>query len=167
MKKIVYEEPVGKLRELDDLYISKMKEALKERNIYGILFYDNSPHYHPSGVYYDENDPEFLSYMLKFEQDKIYLALYDEDRSLNSDKAVCFTKEQYEQGILAELDQDWESDWAEYFADEDAWTQVEDLMEEHDEFNFSGGRAYLYDDIYEHICETINEFVDNSEEDEE
>jgi len=38
MKKIEYEEPVGKLSELDDLYIAKMKEVLKERGIYGILF---------------------------------------------------------------------------------------------------------------------------------
>lgn len=160
MRKIIYEEQVGKLSELDDLYIAKMKEALGERNIYGILFYDNPPHYHPSGVYYGENDPNFVSYMLKFEQDRIYLALYDEDRSLDSDKSVCFTKEQYKQGILAELDQEWGSDWAEYFANEDAWKQVEDLMDEDDEFNFSGGRAYLYADIYECICETINECAD-------
>lgn len=160
MKKIEYEEPIGKLSELDDLYIAKMKEVLKERGIYGILFENYPPHLSPIGVYYGANEPDNVAWMLKFEQGKIYLALYDENRTFDLENDLCFTKEQYEQGILADIDQQRETNWADYFADKRAWMQVEDLMDDDDEFNFSGGRAYLYDDIYENICMAINECAD-------
>lgn len=130
-EKIEYEEPIGKLSELDDLYIAKMKEVLKERGIYGILFENYPPHLSPVGVYYGANEPDNVAWMLKFEQ-----------------------------GFLADIDQQRESDWTDYFADKRVWMQVEDLMDEDDEFNFSGGRAYLYDDIYDSICRAINECAD-------
>ena len=67
----------------------------------------------------------------------------------------------YEQGALADLDQQNDSNWRAYFADESVWLNLKDLFnDEWDENNFSGARAYVYDDIYNSICRAINDCAD-------
>ena len=162
MKKIKYEEPVGRLSELDDLYLDTIKKALDERNIYGILFYNNPPRLHPAAIVEGDNEPFLTAYMLKYENGKINYAPYDEDHEpLELQNEFCFTKEQYEQGALADLDQQNGSNWGAYFADESVWLNLKDLFnDEWDENNFSGARAYVYDDIYNSICRAINDCAD-------
>lgn len=162
MKRINYEEPIGKLSEMDDLYLDTIKKALEERNIYGILFYNEAPRLHPVAIVYRENEPPHTSYMLKYENGEISCATYDEDREpLELENEFCFTKEQYEQGVLADLDQLKGTNWGTYFADDSVWLNLEDLFSDRwDENNFSGARAYVYDDIYRSVCYAINECAD-------
>ena len=47
MKKIKYEEPVGKISEMIDLYRAKIKEALEERNI-AVVYFGNAPATNPN-----------------------------------------------------------------------------------------------------------------------
>ena len=53
MKKIKYEQPVGKPSEMIDLYKAKIKEALDERNIAAIYF-GNAPATNPNDEDYDD-----------------------------------------------------------------------------------------------------------------
>ena len=162
MKRINYEEPIGKLSEMDTLYLEVIKKALEERNIYGILFYNDAPRLLPAAIVQGENEGAFTAYMLKCENGKISYAPYDEDHEpLDLENEFCFTREQYEQGVLADLDQQNDTNWMTFFEDKSVWLNLKDLFDdEWDDNNFSGARAYVYDDIYRSVCNAINECAD-------
>lgn len=158
MKKIEYKEPVGTLRELEGMQLKKIKEAFEDRNILGILFED-CPAYSAAAILQGANEPWFTISMMKFEAGKVYVSLYDEKyEEAYVDTAVCFTKEEYEKGILQDLDEQNQTNWAKYYADERTWKEVEDMFDYEEEC--CGARAFVLDGIYECVCKAINECTD-------
>lgn len=156
MKKIVYEEPIGKLRELEGIYLEKIKEALEERDIYGILFSDDRPACCAAAILQGADEPEYTFAMIKIEKGKLYVSLYDDEYENNYvENAVCFTAEQYKEGILGQIDQCDDSNWEKYFADKEAWREVSDIFDYEEEC--CGSRALVLDNIYECVCTAINE----------
>lgn len=159
MKKIEYNELVGTLRELEDLYIQKIKEALTERGIYGILFSDDRPACCAAGILQGADEPEYTFAMIKIEKGKLYVSLYDDEYENNYvENAVCFTAEQYKDGVLDKIDQQDDSNWAKYFADKNVWREVSDIFDYEEEC--CGARAFVLDGIYKSVCIAINECAD-------
>ncbi|MBQ9138357.1 MAG: hypothetical protein IJX65_06970 [Alistipes sp.] len=94
--------------------------------------------------------------MMKFENGEVYISLNDDEyEGAYVDTAVCFTQEEYEKGILQDIDEQNQTNWAKYFADERSWQKVEDMFDHEEEC--CGTRAFVLDCIYECICTAINE----------
>ncbi len=159
MKKIEYESPRGTLRELEGMYLKKIEEAFEERNILGILFSDYSPAYCAAAIIQGAEEYWHTISMMKFENGKIYISLNDEEyEGAYVDTAVCFTKEEYENGVLRDVDNQYSTNWSKYFADERAWQEVGDMFDYEEEC--CGARAFVLDNIYDCICSAINECAD-------
>lgn len=86
MKKIKYEQPVGKPSEMIDLYKAKIKEALDERNI-AVIYFGNAPATNP-------NDEDYFDgyELLKYENGEMLLAKA-EDLDDYPEKSTVLTKE--------------------------------------------------------------------------
>ena len=138
MKKIKYEQPVGKLSGMIDLYRAKIKEALEERDIAVVYFGSNAPATNP-------NDEEgFLCFeMLKYVNGEMQLAEVNDWDNLgdSSEEPTILTKEQVESGKLDECH------LAEAFADA-AWEYWDDVAQE---------GAHSWDSLYYCLCGAINE----------
>ena len=134
MKSIKYEEPVGKISELIDLYRAKIKEALEERNI-AVVYFGNAPATNP-------NDEDYFDCyeLLKYENGEMQLAVAD---GLDDypDESTILTKEQGESGELKGCH------FAEAFANAD-WQYWEDIERE---------GANSWNSLYYCLCEAINE----------
>ena len=134
MKKIMYEQPVGKPSEMIDLYKAKIKEALDERNIAAIYF-GNAPATNP-------NDEDYFDgyELLKYENGEMLLAKAD---GLDDypEKSTVLTKEQVEAGALKN------SHFAVAYENAD-WCLWDDVEQE---------GANSWDSLYYCLCEAINE----------
>lgn len=161
MKKIEYEELVGTLRELEGLYYQKIKEVLTERDIYGILFSDDRPACCAAAILQGADEPEYTFAMVKIEKGKLYVSLNDDEYEDNYvENAVCFTAEQYKEGILDKIDQQDDSNWAKHFADIKAWRELSKIFDYEEEC--CGARAFVLDGIYKSVCIAINECADDA-----
>ena len=134
MKSIKYEEPVDKIGEMVDLYRTKIKEALAERNI-AVVYFGNAPATNP-------NDEDYFDCyeLLKYENGEMQLAVA-EDLEDYPDESTILTKEQVEAGELKECH------FAEAFANAD-WQYWEDIEQE---------GANSWNSLYYCLCEAINE----------
>ena len=134
MQKIQYKQPVGASGEMIDLYRTKIKDALDERNIM-IVYFGNAPATNP-------NDEDYLDCyeLLKYENGEIQLAVA-EDLDDYPEEPTILTKEQVESGKLNECH------FAEAFANAD-WQYWEDIEQE---------GANSWDSLYYCLCEAINE----------
>ena len=136
MKEIKYEEFSGKLSELADMYVAKIKEALDERNIVAIYF-GNAPATNPSDEdYFDCYE------LLKYEDGEFMLAKA-EGLDDYTESSTIYTKAHVETGVLAK------SKFAEAFANAE-WESWGDVEQE---------GANSWDSLYYCLCEAINEYA--------
>lgn len=152
MKKIEYEELVGKPRDLINKYREKIKKVFQERNIYGVIFPGRSCPYFNYYAYKDWMEGPWLCLsLLKFENNEIYVSppkeeFYDNCLSLG----FCFTEEQFEQGILSDIDKQYNKKFVVEFSD--TWVTWDKMIEDNKK-----GKTALWAFLYECICDAIND----------
>lgn len=135
MKKIVYEEQVAptKSQEIKQ-YKNLIKEALAEREIYAVVF-SNAPTTDPDSDFYECYE------LLTFVNGQTRHAQLDEEWY---EQAVVLTKEEFENGALAKIDEKYD-------------TQLEEAFKTAEWTNWDATTSAGWDSLYYCLCEAINE----------